>query len=334
MGTRARGRGQSNPGGGSEGAAEAPFDERVTYAEAVARLTALRGGEHAGMRPGLERIEALLAALGHPERRYRLVQIGGTNGKGSVAALLAAILKAAGHRVGLYTSPHLVSFRERIRVNAEAIPEDGVVDGVEALGTLVARLDATMFEATTAPAPDHFAREAVDVAVLAGGRTGGRLRRAGDARGSRARALAGALPGPPASRRRPRAGRRAQPGRRPRARELPARVLRRTPGHVRARDPARQGRRRHRCRALAPRGPARPDRRLEPARHPSRHAQGGGAGFRGARRDGAVASRGPSAGGRRPLDPHRLCRGLAVVDRGRPPPPRRGRYPLPHRKGG
>ncbi len=146
----------------------------MTYAEAVARLTALRGGEHAGMRPGLERIEALLDALGHPERRYRLVQVGGTNGKGSVAAMLAAILKAAGHRVGLYTSPHLVSFRERIRVNGEAIPEDGVVDGVEALGTLVARLDATMFETTTALALDHFAREAVDTAVLEVG-LGGRL---------------------------------------------------------------------------------------------------------------------------------------------------------------
>src|SRR5213593_1633472 len=174
MGTRARGRGQSNPGGGSEGAAEAPFDERVTYAEAVARLLALRGGEHAGMRPGLERIEALLAALGHPERRYRLVQVGGTNGKGSVAAMLAAILKAGGHRVGLYTSPHLVSFRERIRVSGEPISEDSVVDGVEALGTLIARLDATMFEAATALALDHFAHEAVDVAVLEVG-LGGRL---------------------------------------------------------------------------------------------------------------------------------------------------------------
>ena len=146
----------------------------MTYAEAVARLTALRGGERAGMRPGLERIEGLLAALGHPERRYRLVQVGGTNGKGSVAVLLAAILRSAGHRVGLYTSPHLVSFRERIRVNAEPIPEDGVVDGVEALGTLVARLDASVFEATTALALDHFAREAVDVAVLEVG-LGGRL---------------------------------------------------------------------------------------------------------------------------------------------------------------
>src|SRR2546428_8060987 len=89
MGTRARGRGQSNPGGGSEGAAEAPFDERVTYAEAVARLLALRGGEHAGMRPGLERIEGLLAALGHPERRYRLRPGGGPDRQGPGAAELA-----------------------------------------------------------------------------------------------------------------------------------------------------------------------------------------------------------------------------------------------------
>src|SRR5262245_49831077 len=126
------------------------------------------------MRPGLERIEGLLDALGRPEQRYRLVQVAGTNGKGSVAAMLAAILKSAGHRVGLYTSPHLVSFRERIRVNGEAIPEDGVVDGMEAIGTLVARLDATVFEATTVLALDHFAREGVDVAVLEVG-LGGRM---------------------------------------------------------------------------------------------------------------------------------------------------------------
>lgn len=126
------------------------------------------------MRPGLERIETLLEALGHPEQRYRLVQVGGTNGKGSVAAMLAAMLRSAGHRVGLYTSPHLVSFRERIRVDGEPIAEDAVVDGVEALGTLVARLDATMFETTTALGLDHFAREAVDVAVLEVG-LGGRL---------------------------------------------------------------------------------------------------------------------------------------------------------------
>jgi dihydrofolate synthase / folylpolyglutamate synthase len=146
----------------------------MTYAEALARLLALRGGEHAGMRPGLERIEALLEALGHPERAYTIAQVGGTNGKGSVASLLAAILRAHGRRVGLYTSPHLVSFRERIRVNAEAISEDALADGVEALGTLIARLDASVFEATTALALDHFAREGVEVAVLEVG-LGGRF---------------------------------------------------------------------------------------------------------------------------------------------------------------
>jgi dihydrofolate synthase / folylpolyglutamate synthase len=146
----------------------------MTYAEAVARLLALRGGEHAGMRPGLERIETLLQALGDPEQRYTLAQVGGTNGKGSVAAMLAAMLRADGRRVGLYTSPHLVSFRERIRVNGEAIGEDDVADGFDAIATLVARLDATMFEATTALALDYFAREAVDVAVLEVG-LGGRL---------------------------------------------------------------------------------------------------------------------------------------------------------------
>ncbi len=126
------------------------------------------------MQPGLERIQALLAALGHPQRRYRLVQVGGTNGKGSVSVMLAAMLKAAGRRTGLYTSPHLVSFRERIRINGAPISEDCVADGVEALATLAARLDASMFEATTALAFDHFAREEVDVAVLEVG-LGGRL---------------------------------------------------------------------------------------------------------------------------------------------------------------
>jgi dihydrofolate synthase/folylpolyglutamate synthase len=146
----------------------------MTYAEAIARLLALRGGEYAGMRPGLERIEALLDALGRPERGYAIAQVGGTNGKGSISAMLAAMLHAEGRRVGLYTSPHLVSFRERIRVNSEAIGEDAVVDGVEALGTLIARVDATVFEATTALALDHFAHERVDVAVLEVG-LGGRV---------------------------------------------------------------------------------------------------------------------------------------------------------------
>jgi dihydrofolate synthase / folylpolyglutamate synthase len=146
----------------------------LTYREAVARLLGLRGGEMAGMTQGLERIEALLSAIGNPERSFRIVQVAGTNGKGSVCAMLAAIFQAAGWRAGLYTSPHLVDIAERIRVDGRTIPEADLVDGVEAIGTLVARLDATMFDAVTALALDHFAREAVDVAVLEVG-MGGRL---------------------------------------------------------------------------------------------------------------------------------------------------------------
>src|SRR5262249_18225497 len=148
--------------------------DRVTYREAVARLLALRGGEIAGMRPGLARMEALLEAIGHPERQFQIVQVGGTNGKGSVSASLAAILQAAGRRVGVYTPPPLCALSERIRVDGRPIPEADVVDGVEAIGTLVARLDTSMFEAVTALALDHFASRTVDVAVLEVG-LGGRL---------------------------------------------------------------------------------------------------------------------------------------------------------------
>ena len=146
----------------------------MTYREAVARLLALRGGEVPGMRPGLERVQAALDAVGNPERACRLVQVGGTNGKGSICAMIAAIATTAGVRTGLYTSPHLASFRERIRVDGRAISPDDVADGVEALGTLIARLDLTTFEAATVLALDHFARADVELAVLEVG-LGGRL---------------------------------------------------------------------------------------------------------------------------------------------------------------
>lgn len=146
----------------------------MTYAEAVARILALRGGERAGMRPGLERIEAMLDAIGRPEQTFTIAQVGGTNGKGSISAMLAAILQAAGRHVGLYTSPHLAHYRERIRVDGRPISESDFVDGVDALGTLITRLDLTVFEAGTALALDHFCRERVDVAVLEVG-LGGRL---------------------------------------------------------------------------------------------------------------------------------------------------------------
>ncbi|MGH7263064.1 MAG: bifunctional folylpolyglutamate synthase/dihydrofolate synthase [Candidatus Rokuibacteriota bacterium] len=146
----------------------------MTYLEAAGKLLSLRGGELAGMRPGLGRIRALLEALGHPERRFAIVQVGGTNGKGSVAVMVASVLGAAGLGVGLYTSPHLCSFRERIRVNGQAIPEAAVIEGVERLWSLIERLDPTVFEAVTALALAHFARQGVDLAVLEVG-MGGRL---------------------------------------------------------------------------------------------------------------------------------------------------------------
>src|SRR3989442_6899248 len=99
------------------------------------------------MRPGLERIETLLEALGHPEQRYRLVQVGGTNGKGSVAAMLASILGSAGHRVGPYTSPHLGSFRGRIRVNGAAVPRGKLGDGGDRFGPPVGRLRRAQVQA-------------------------------------------------------------------------------------------------------------------------------------------------------------------------------------------
>ena len=74
-----------------------------------------------GIKLGLDTITALLDGLGHPERRFRSVHVGGTNGKGSTAAIAAAILQAAGYRVGLYTSPHLVELRERIRIDGAMI---------------------------------------------------------------------------------------------------------------------------------------------------------------------------------------------------------------------
>ena len=84
-----------------------------------------------GYKPGLQTTEALDAHYGHPHRRYPTIHVAGTNGKGSVSHALARILQDAGLRVGLYTSPHLVDFRERIRVNGEYIPEQYVIDFVE-----------------------------------------------------------------------------------------------------------------------------------------------------------------------------------------------------------
>ena len=116
----------------------------------------------------------LMAALGHPECKFRSIHVAGTNGKGSVSHMLASILQEAGYRVGLYTSPHLVDFRERIRIGGQMIPQQDVVDFVERYRQLFADLGLSFFEMTVGLAFDYFANEHVDIAVVEVG-MGGRL---------------------------------------------------------------------------------------------------------------------------------------------------------------
>jgi dihydrofolate synthase / folylpolyglutamate synthase len=138
------------------------------------RLDEMYRFERSGMRPGLTGIERLLETAGRPDRAFPSILVAGTNGKGSTAALLHSILRAAGLRTGLYTSPHLLRFHERIRV-------DGSEIGDQALETLLERwwprfdsLHPSFFEAATALGFDHFAASHLDVAVVEVG-LGGRL---------------------------------------------------------------------------------------------------------------------------------------------------------------
>jgi dihydrofolate synthase / folylpolyglutamate synthase len=150
-----------------------------TYRETLEHLYGLR---RFGTRPGLDVIRALLGGLGNPERSFRAIHITGSKGKGSVAAMAAAILGASGTPVGLFTSPHLQSYRERIQIGRRPIPAGEVVRGVARVRTIATELartgaidrPATFFEITTALAFDYFARKKVAHAVVEVG-LGGRL---------------------------------------------------------------------------------------------------------------------------------------------------------------
>lgn len=123
---------------------------------------------------GLGNSEALDTHFGHPHRKYMTIHVAGTNGKGSVSHTLAAILQSAGYRVGLYTSPHLVDFRERIRVNGEMISKERVVKFIEEERSFFEPLHPSFFELATALAFKYFEEAAVDIAVIETG-LGGRL---------------------------------------------------------------------------------------------------------------------------------------------------------------
>ena len=128
----------------------------------------------AAYKEGLENTLTLDAHFGHPHRRYRTIHVAGTNGKGSCSHTLAAVLQEAGYKVGLYTSPHLVDFRERIRVNGEPVSEEYVIRFVEEERGFFEPLHPSFFELTTAMAFRYFADERVNVAVIEVG-LGGRL---------------------------------------------------------------------------------------------------------------------------------------------------------------
>ena len=125
-------------------------------------------------KPGLQTTFALDDHFGHPHQKYKTIHIAGTNGKGSSSHTLAAILQSQGYKVGLYTSPHLIDFRERIRVNGECVPEQYVIDFVEENRAFFEPLHPSFFELTTAMALKYFAEQKVDYAVIEVG-LGGRL---------------------------------------------------------------------------------------------------------------------------------------------------------------
>ena len=130
------------------------------------------GGE--AYKPGLERIASFCHYLGNPQRSYYTIHVAGTNGKGSVSHMLASILQQAGYRTGLFTSPHLSDFRERIRVDGEMIPKQKVVNFVDKHQAKMKEYDLSFFEMTASLAFDYFDQSDVEVAVIETG-LGGRL---------------------------------------------------------------------------------------------------------------------------------------------------------------
>ena len=149
-----------------------------TYAEVIdylySRLPMFTRDGASAYKKDLDRTLALCEALDNPQHKFKTIHVAGTNGKGSSSHMLAAILASAGYKTGLYTSPHLVDFRERIRINGEQISEQFVVDYVNTQKDLIEEIQPSFFEATVAMAFDYFAKEEVDIAIIEVG-LGGRL---------------------------------------------------------------------------------------------------------------------------------------------------------------
>ncbi|WP_226915568.1 bifunctional folylpolyglutamate synthase/dihydrofolate synthase [Hymenobacter siberiensis] len=148
------------------------YQETLTYL--YEQLPMFQRVGAAGYKKGLGNTLALAEALGHPERKFRSVHVAGTNGKGSSSHLLAAVLQAAGYKVGLYTSPHLREFTERIKVNGQELAPAYLVEWVACWQPLFAEIKPSFFEMCVALAFDYFAQQRVDIAIVEVG-LGGRF---------------------------------------------------------------------------------------------------------------------------------------------------------------
>ncbi len=148
------------------------YQETIDYL--YSRLPMFSRIGEAAIKKDLTNTLALCAALNNPQNHFKTIHIAGTNGKGSTSHMLAAVLQEAGYKTGLYTSPHLVDFRERIRVNGTMIPESFVTDFTEAAKPLISTIEPSFFELTVAMAFAYFKEQQVDIAVIETG-LGGRL---------------------------------------------------------------------------------------------------------------------------------------------------------------
>jgi dihydrofolate synthase/folylpolyglutamate synthase len=128
----------------------------------------------AALKLNLNNTITICNSLDHPERKFRSIHVAGTNGKGSVSHMLASILQEQGYKTGLYTSPHLKDFRERIRINGKMIPEENVINFTKKMIPLIDEIEPSFFEVTVGMAFEYFASEKIDIAVIETG-LGGRL---------------------------------------------------------------------------------------------------------------------------------------------------------------
>ena len=146
----------------------------MTSPDFSALLKSLFNLQRLGIKLGLEHTFRLLDFIGNPQDDLTMIHVAGTNGKGSTCAMIASILHASGKNVGLYTSPHLIRFNERIRINGYPIPDKQIITFMKKVGPAIQEIESTFFETTTAMAFDYFQQQKVDVAVIETG-LGGRL---------------------------------------------------------------------------------------------------------------------------------------------------------------